>query len=605
MKIRNYIILITLGLFAACTGYEPEVSVGPGEELNALEVLNGNNYSILVDAINKSGIDLGTSPVTIFAPNNAAFQKLFTDLGVSGIADIDASVLADVLQYHVIAGELLAADLGEPATTLGGGTLRFTITEDDVIINGKALVTDANRVSTNGVIHGINVVLNRPAGTVLDVLAADGNYTTLVAAIGASNLTSAVTAAGADLTIFAPSDAAFAGYGLDATNIVGFPPEVLDEILSFHVLSGITFSQELPESGRFETLLGSEADGFESLIYNDGEFKTYRGSGAGSTPSAIEKLNILGSNGIAHGVDDLLQPIGTIFDFLNPASDSPRTGGDNTSPNQIDNLGSIVEGLNYEPLLDLSNLSTVFVPVGAPNYTDFASDADALAFLERHVFEGEFNPATLGNGDKITSVGGDEYYISKDADGNVYVNGSSTNQFAGNLIYDMYNGNALRYSSVLTPLPDDGIVDVLNAGGYTLMAATLVATEKDQTLDAGGNTFYTVSNAVFTAYTGITTVAQIEALDPTDSDDADLIAALADVIDIHTVSGADFSPYIATVLPTQVNVAGDDLFWAASADGIVIVLDNKEPNDGFVGIVDVDILYSNGVIHEVDNVIEF
>ena len=108
----------------------------------------------------------GTSPApfTVFAPTNDAFGSLLSELGVSGLADIDEPTLDAVLKIHVVAGaNVFDTDLTDNLTvsTLGGD-----ITAN---VTGGATLTDANgRVSdiiatnvqaNNGIIHAINKVI--------------------------------------------------------------------------------------------------------------------------------------------------------------------------------------------------------------------------------------------------------------------------------------------------------------------------------------------------------------------------------------------------------------------------------------------------------------
>jgi uncharacterized surface protein with fasciclin (FAS1) repeats len=108
----------------------------------------------------------GTSPApfTVFAPTNDAFGSLLTELGVSGLGDIDEPTLDAVLKVHVVAGaNVFDTDLTDNLTvsTLGGD-----ITAN---VTGGATLTDANgRVSdiiatnvqaNNGIIHAINKVI--------------------------------------------------------------------------------------------------------------------------------------------------------------------------------------------------------------------------------------------------------------------------------------------------------------------------------------------------------------------------------------------------------------------------------------------------------------
>ncbi len=131
------------------------------------------NFSTLVAALTRddqpdfAGILSGTesSPFTVFAPTNAAFGSLLTELGANSLNDINQSTLENTLKYHVVAGaNVLASTLtnNQMVTTFQGQSFTITTT-------GGAKITDANgRMSniiltdvqaSNGVIHAIDKVV--------------------------------------------------------------------------------------------------------------------------------------------------------------------------------------------------------------------------------------------------------------------------------------------------------------------------------------------------------------------------------------------------------------------------------------------------------------
>ena len=136
------------------------------------QALNNSNFSSLVAALTRSdlgvdyvGILTGEGPFTVFAPTNAAFAALLTELGVSELGDIPADVLNKVLQYHVVNGaNVLSTQLtdGQEVTTFQGQ--KFTID-----LTGGAKIQDAaGRISnivvtdvqgSNGVVHAIDKVI--------------------------------------------------------------------------------------------------------------------------------------------------------------------------------------------------------------------------------------------------------------------------------------------------------------------------------------------------------------------------------------------------------------------------------------------------------------
>ncbi len=131
------------------TGTIVDVAVGAGD------------FTTLVAAIEAAGlVDTlsGDGPFTVFAPTDAAFDALPEGTLDELLADPDA--LADILTYHVVAGEVYAADVVEleSAETVNGASVDITVDGDSVMVNG-ANVVQTDIQASNGVIHVIDAVL--------------------------------------------------------------------------------------------------------------------------------------------------------------------------------------------------------------------------------------------------------------------------------------------------------------------------------------------------------------------------------------------------------------------------------------------------------------
>ena len=99
-------------------------------------------------------------PFTVFAPTDAAFQKLPAD-ALHAVQD-DPKLLTTVLTYHVVPGALKLADL-KPGklTTVAGIDLDVTRDGDKVFINGFQIAA-GDVVASNGIVHVMNDVLLPP-----------------------------------------------------------------------------------------------------------------------------------------------------------------------------------------------------------------------------------------------------------------------------------------------------------------------------------------------------------------------------------------------------------------------------------------------------------
>lgn len=123
--------------------------------------LENDSFSILVQAVVKANlVDAlkGTGPFTIFAPTNAAFEALFTTLGISGISDLTAEQLVPILTYHVVSGNVLSTQLQAGNVQTLNGAINVALSPVPTI-NGSSKIIATDIQASNGVIHVIDKVL--------------------------------------------------------------------------------------------------------------------------------------------------------------------------------------------------------------------------------------------------------------------------------------------------------------------------------------------------------------------------------------------------------------------------------------------------------------
>jgi transforming growth factor-beta-induced protein len=138
--------------------------------------------------------------------------------------------------------------------------------------------------------------------TIAEIAVTSDGFTTLVAALSCTGLVGAVADPDAELTVFAPSDAAFATAGLNATNICSsFDTETLTTILLYHVVGERRPSPSVINGKNKEiTMLAGGAIypvGKGSLMLN-----------ANNSTANIVAADILASNGVIHVIDFVLLP---------------------------------------------------------------------------------------------------------------------------------------------------------------------------------------------------------------------------------------------------------------------------------------------------------
>ena len=134
----------------------------PVESTTVVDIIVGSeNHNILETAVITAGlVDAlsGEGPFTVFAPTDAAFDALPEGTLDGVLADMD--LLTSILTHHVASGSVLSTDLsdGMMITTLNETELMVTINDNGVMID-NAMVTIADIIADNGVVHVINAVL--------------------------------------------------------------------------------------------------------------------------------------------------------------------------------------------------------------------------------------------------------------------------------------------------------------------------------------------------------------------------------------------------------------------------------------------------------------
>ena len=137
--------------------------------------VNSKDHTTLVAAVKAAGLVetlSGKGPFTVFAPTNAAFDKLPKGTVDNLLKPENKKMLTGILTYHVVPGKHDAASITKAieegkgkATfkTVAGGTLTATLEGKDVILTdekgGKSKVTIADVMQSNGVIHVVDSVL--------------------------------------------------------------------------------------------------------------------------------------------------------------------------------------------------------------------------------------------------------------------------------------------------------------------------------------------------------------------------------------------------------------------------------------------------------------
>merc|ERR1711963_132915 len=276
---------------------------------NIVEVLQKHKATTLVDLAVKAGLAdtlIGDGPFTVFAPSNDAFSALPSDLVDTLMQDTE--LLKKVLLYHVVSGEVprnaasnnIKLDSVEGAPLLVNLYLKSKYYNGFITINGKR-VTNTDNKADNGIVHIIDGVMMIPQGDLVDVLAADDRFSTLVTAVKAAGLVDTVKNADL-LTIFAPTNDAFAKVPSDTLNGLLADKDALSAVLLRHVVPGTVFAKGVS----WANLATVGGDKICTKVYRNGAVQVgSHGSGKRTSAKVID-TDLTATNGVVHAIDSVI-----------------------------------------------------------------------------------------------------------------------------------------------------------------------------------------------------------------------------------------------------------------------------------------------------------
>lgn len=297
--------------FACSEDNEPDPISPEPEGQNIVDIASSNeDFSTLVSAVVEADLAetlSGPGPFTVFAPDNDAFSRFLDENNLSAEQLLANENLGEILTYHVVSGEVPASAVESgPVNTVANSNFYISIAPDNSIwINGNTRIIDTDIDASNGVIHVLDNVITAPENSIAEIAIAatessEPEFTQLVAALSRAELVEAVSGGSSDdLTVFAPTDAAFEELydALGVSGIDEIPLELLISVLQYHVVPARAFSQDLRQGNDLPTLLNGKtlSVDLENLQIND----------SGLIGSS---LNIHATNGVIHAIDRVLLP---------------------------------------------------------------------------------------------------------------------------------------------------------------------------------------------------------------------------------------------------------------------------------------------------------
>ncbi|MFO1250463.1 MAG: fasciclin domain-containing protein [Inhella sp.] len=265
------------------------------------------DFSLLVEAVVAADLGntlSGTGPFTVFAPTNAAFAALLTELGMTKEQLFaNKALLSQVLRYHVVPGRVLKAEvpIGAAIATAQGESLSIAANLEVTDRNGrKARITGTDVLASNGVIHVLDRVILPKISNVVEAALATPQFSILAEAVVAADLTGALSGAG-PFTVFAPTNDAFAKLlaelGVSKAQLLANKP-LLTQVLTYHVVPGRVFKAGVPVGSPITTLQGQRFVVDANLRITD----------ARNRQAGITATDTLVLNGVIHTLDTVILP---------------------------------------------------------------------------------------------------------------------------------------------------------------------------------------------------------------------------------------------------------------------------------------------------------
>jgi transforming growth factor-beta-induced protein len=564
--------------------------------------ISNGSFTTLVAALQATGLDATLSDTnssfTVFAPTDDAFALLGDDTINALLADTDT--LSNILTYHVISGEVDATTAislaGTTVSMVNGDSVGLSLSPDNELLVNAATVIIADIQTDNGIIHVIDAVLLPPSdivtptSNIVETAVANGNFTTLVAALQATELDVVLADDSANFTVFAPTDAAFALIGDATINTLLDNTEVLSRILLQHVIPEMAVDSVTAFSLNGVMVETASTALIPLNINTSTDMLTFGGAN-------IIIKDIYTTNGIIHVIDAVI--IGDV-EVPAPAMSIVDVAIANGS---FTTLVGALQATGLDTVLaDLESDFTVFAPSDAafaklPADTLINLSTEQLSnILLYHVIPGKVladGAITLAQSSSNTAeaANGDNVALSF-SNSTLFVNGAKVS--TADVMAD--NGVIHVIDNIIMPLaesdtPTNSIVEVALADpdNFSTLVTALTAADLVDTLADETKTFtvFAPTNSAF---------------EKIDSDVLNALladkTALTEVLLTHVVGEVSLSSVdayaangktLSTLSNTKISVGID------AVSGSLVI--------GGANVVITDINTTNGVIHVIDTVI--
>lgn len=316
MKIKNLALIVLFSVLAISC--DDDNDTAPVDNTITGIASNTPDLSILVQALEKTELTTtlqASGSYTVFAPTNSAFTAFLATTPYATINDVPKAALTEILLNHVISTTLKSTDLTtgyiktlakSPASSTNTLSMYVNTASNMVVLNGGAMVTTADIMASNGVIHIVDEVIGLP--TIVTHATANPNFTSLVGALtgaGQPDFVSILSGTG-PFTVFAPTNDAFTALNTELApgGIASVSAANLTKVLQYHVVGEANVLAATLTEGQIVTPILTPAQTFTIQLSGGAKIKD-----TNNRISTIVATDVQCSNGVIHVLDKVLLPV--------------------------------------------------------------------------------------------------------------------------------------------------------------------------------------------------------------------------------------------------------------------------------------------------------
>jgi uncharacterized surface protein with fasciclin (FAS1) repeats len=310
------LLLLAVFSFSCSSKDDDPVTPPPPPAAKSITAILGANpeYSQLVTALKDAKLDVTLDKAgsfTVFAPNNAAFDRFKQSLPLGAKIDLPNILLNHVLATKKNAKDLKTEYVSTEAKGIGSSKISLFVdlvtNKDKVTLNGKSKVTSADNEASNGVIHYVDEVISIP--TIVDAAIANPNFKTLISVLTTTEQEATLgvlkaASATSPLTVLAPTNKAFeivldpqTGWAKDAT------PAQLTTVLQYHVAASNVRSSDLTNNKEITTVGGQKL-----IVIKSATSVKFQDQDKGTSEVLGSIVDVQCENGVIHGIAAVLKP---------------------------------------------------------------------------------------------------------------------------------------------------------------------------------------------------------------------------------------------------------------------------------------------------------